>query len=1264
MELDRQEVNMNLDESLKLTAVISPEDATIQRVTWSSSDTSVASVDKDGNVKGEGRGTAVITATTTDGTSLSASCTVTVSYYGGSKESMIINEIMAANIDMFVDPSWNYGGWLELYNPTDQSANIGLYWLSDDPNNLKKAMLPKKIGSIPAQGFFTLWFDHADTRKDIKENWLNTQVNMKLNPEGGTIYISDDQGNLIVSQDYPPAVKRASWARTADGGESWGWTASPSPSESNAGSLFAVQQLDMPQVDQPGQLFTNPIQVNVIIPSGSTLLYTTDGTTPTEQNGQTSKDGHFSVDATTTFRFRLFRDGYLPSDVVTRSYIYQDRNYYMPVVSIVTDPDNLYDDEIGVYVSGTNGKTANQDYTKRNFNMDWDRPVNFEYIVNGEEVVNQEVNYSISGGWSRKYIPKSFKLKANNVYGLKQLQYPFFSDKPYNRTKSVLLRNGGNDNYNKYRLKDVALQEIARLSGFKLNLQSVQPTHVFYNGEYIAMLNMRETSNKHYGYSNYGTDNDSIDSFEMSVDSGYVQKSGTREAFDHWYDLTVQLADDPQNPEIYQQICDIVDIDDYTNYFAFKFFLNDWDWPHNNCKAFRDNRDGKFHFIVFDLDNCVDRSGNNIFNDFAGKKTHTFYGRPEYDGTSITKEVELVTIFLNMIKNDGFRKKFIDTYCIVGGCVFRDDEENARIVNELAEERREALSWEGYDPVGNSKERSQGIISAISGNYKRNMMNVIRAYSPFGLTRTPLQAVKLGVNVSGAHISINGIEVPKSMFNGYLLAPDTLRAHPLTGYRFCGWQSGDVSTTVTSDIFPMGSSWKYYQNGSLDNTGWNTPSYSDTGWSESNSSFGFGNSGKPMSEATTPLERYDESNNSRSTYYFRKEFTLDAAPLSGETYSFNFEVDDGIIVYVNGTEIGTYHLPSGAVYADYVQTHYSDTYEGDDPYVGSFEISSSLLHKGKNVISVEVHNCNRTSSDLWFDGSLSVTRLSTQENQLEYVSTDETYILPSSGSHQLVACYAPLTEEQLIAGRITPIRINEISASNDIYVNEYFKKNDWVELYNTTDSDIDLSGMYISDNVKKPQKFQFAASDDFNTIIPAHGYKIVWCDKLEPLSQLHASFKLAAEGGDVLITSQDGSWADTLHYSAHNSQQTVGRYPDGTSDVYVLNTPTINYANILSSYDELYFKGSEIYSSVNYLLADNGQLSVSFAEGYVFIESSTANTAQLNLYTSVGQTIKSVHLNLVSGHASLFVGDMPAGVYVANIITDNRQTGSFKFIIK
>ena len=52
----------------------------------------------------------------------------------------------------------------------------------------------------------------------------------------------------------------------------------------------------------------------------------------------------------------------------------------------------------------------------------------------------------------------------------------------------------------------------------------------------------------------------------------------------------------------------------------------------------------------------------------------------------------------------------------------------------------------------------------------------------------------------------------------------------------------------------------------------------------------------------------------------------------------------------------------------------------------------------------------------------------------------------------------------------------------------------------------------------------------------------------------------------MLLTAADESWTDKLTYTAHNDDQTVGRYPDGSSQIYIMNIPTIAKANITSSY--------------------------------------------------------------------------------------------------
>ena len=186
---------------------------------------------------------------------------------------------------------------------------------------------------------------------------------------------------------------------------------------------------------------------------------------------------------------------------------------------------------IGVMVRGNNGRPGNGSPSPCNWNMDWERPVHFSYLTkDGEMVFSQDANLEMCGGWSRAFFPHAFKLKGSKeLGGDKNLPYPFFDEKPYIRNRTLQIRNGGNDNI--CRLKDPALQYIMQTSGVDLDVQSYQPVHEFVNGSYMGVLNVREPNNKHYVYANYGWDDDEIDQFEMSPDSGYVQKCGTADSY-------------------------------------------------------------------------------------------------------------------------------------------------------------------------------------------------------------------------------------------------------------------------------------------------------------------------------------------------------------------------------------------------------------------------------------------------------------------------------------------------------------------------------------------------------------------------------------------------------------------------------------------------------------------------------------------------------------------------------------------------------------
>ena len=1060
---------------------------------------------------------------------------------------LIINEVQVANLDQFLDNANCYGSWIELYNPTDAAISLNGMRLTDGENMLK---FVSAHGTVPAKGFKVLWFGHYYTEGNYGTN-ARKQIPYKLDYEGGNISLLASDSSVISSVDYPPATARCSYARTQDGGDTWGTTGSPTPGSTNAKSKFATFRLSAPVVDTDSRVFNSSLTVQVTIPRAATLRYTTDGSAPTDTNGETSTDGRFEISSTTILRLCLFRNGYLPSPVVTRSYIYQNHDYYLPILSVCSEPKNFFDSKIGVFVRGTNGISGNGQSSACNWNMDWERPINFEYLIpqpgetdNGgwSMVLNQEADLEICGGWTRAYganyvddryweARSSFRIKTDKRYeGVNSIDYPVFPWKPYNKYRCWQVRNGGNDTYS--RSKDPSVQMIVMKSGFYVDCQDYQPAHVFLNGDYYGMLNIRESNNKHFAYSNYGIDFDDMDQFDLS-NGQYNQKIGDNKAWTQLQTLARRLAQ-TKSEETYQQICNLIEMDEFINYMALECYVGPSDWitNNNNVKGFRSRSDGKFHFVLFDCDSAFGTS--TMLTDVLN--------------TSVSTNVD--DLFRNMMKYDPFRRQFMDAYCIVNGSVF-EPTRCEEIIRGIYQNTNPALAFEGSST-------GMGLANTIRSAYNGSRMNTLRSY--YG-TKYSLYA-NLSANIPEARMTINGQEIPTGKFSGYLYSyndlPIEISARAPGGYAFSGWMS-ENTTVTTNTLIPEGSEWMYYDQGSMDNFDWKSLSFDapQNGWQMGMAPFGFANAGYYMQEnAATTLDPGSEKR--RSTYYFRNTFHLDTPLYDEDILTFNYQIDDGMMLYINGHEVGGYYVASGSTYADYtIDGHY----EGQNPYTGSFAIPHEFLVAGDNQIAVEVKNCHGTSSDIWFEGSLTLnSKYGPSVDNSNTIDLHEAY--ENNSNLTLRAMFTPIKGEQ---SGTAPLRINEVSAGNDIYINDYGKKADWVELYNNTDQDISLEGLYLSDKRNKPQKYQLQKG-----VVPAHGTCIIWCDGKNDISQLHVPFKLEnVDGGFVSIQAADGSWTDCLDYMKQGNWQTYGRYPDGGEMTAMLNQPTIDKPNKIGMADYL-----------------------------------------------------------------------------------------------
>ena len=1053
---------------------------------------------------------------------------------------LVFNEIMIGNIDQYIDYSFNYGAWAEVYNPTELSISLDGLYITDDENEPRKFQLPAGTGVVKAGEFKVIYFDHNAADGTFGDTAYK-QVRFKLDHGGGSLYLYDADGNQLASAEYPECIPRCSWARTQDGGEDWGWTGTPTLAASNNDSEFADFRLEAPTIDTDSRLFTEPFTIQVSIPAGTTLRYTTNGTTPSLTNGSTSEDGIFNISETKIYRFGLFEEGMLPSPVVTRSYIYRNHDYYLPVISIATDPDNLYDGRIGVYTDGING-VSGRNHGASNINMDWERPVNFEYITpDGEMAVNQEAEFVISGGWSRHYAPSSFKIKGTNRYeGKKTIDYyPFFRYKPHNKYRQIMVRNGGNDNNSQAhgRVRDALTQQVLMSSGFYCDCQDYQPVHVFFNGRYLALLNLREPNNRYHGYANYGYDDDEMDAFEYS--NGYFQMAGTKDAFNLWK----SLAQNCSSQSTYEQLKQLIDIDEITNFFAAISYIgcSDWICNSNNVKGYRALPDGKFRMTLHDQD----------------------WGWSNSNGVQLLEgnyNNELLAIYNNMKRGSAdFRRRFVDAYCILSGSVF----ERTRcisICDSICQLVEPALAWENKEPWTSYNEQK----AAMSGPTSRKArMNSLKSAYSLGTGMN----VKFKANVPGAAFLINGQPVPGAKFDGMLFAPVTLEASAPAGYNFVGWSK--VGNSAVTDIH-KGDVWSYWDQGSLDGTDWKTGNASN--WAQGPTPLGYG-----KSSIVTTISYGSDSSNKYPTYYFRKNLTVDTEPEDIASLTLNFTADDGFVVYINGTEATRYLLPDGEI----TYETYATTYANDNPDSGEIELPASLLHKGTNIIAVEVHNNVPGSSDLYWDAEISYTV--TSGNAI--VSRERALQLNTDEDTEVQAIFQALHPDCLVAAGSSPVIVNEVSANNTVAANEYGRRNDWIELYNTTGQDIDLEGMFLTDDPTMPEKYQITQTLlGGSTIIPAHGYFVVWADNLDPLRQLHTGFKLSNNNEEsVTLTAADHSWSDCLTYSPMNGDESVGRYPDGGKRTYRMTRPTIDATNTLTSYSEWLYGFDENFDEETFL---------------------------------------------------------------------------------
>ena len=408
------------------------------------------------------------------------------------------------------------------------------------------------------------------------------------------------------------------------------------------------------------------------------------------------------------------------SNIVEKSYfvttgqLQQYKDY--TVVSLVTNPENLFDPDKGIYVTGTqfiNWKNSgNFNYGKSVWDPDnicnyfsrgseWEREASITIFESGKVTLEQNVGIRIKGSSTRNMQQKNFNVYARKKYGSDKIVsstlFPKNQDingKPITEYDSISLRGisdeaRARDQFSTRLIKDRKLQSTYDLKNSVL----------FLNGEFWGMYVITEKFSNQFFESHYGIPkNDVIFIKEQDIKEGSPDEYTKLINFMDLYS-NKDLSDDSN----YQEVCNVIDCDSLMEHYATNIYLATYDWPNHNFGLWKNNgnkidgnlySDGKWRFMTYDLDYTIGKTYAN----FGGVEGYQYDMFRHMNGGGNKAPTNLFIALLK--KNKDFKEKFMALFEEYANTIMSTDKANA-LIQEFQGEVAELIGysqsrWWGY----------------------------------------------------------------------------------------------------------------------------------------------------------------------------------------------------------------------------------------------------------------------------------------------------------------------------------------------------------------------------------------------------------------------------------------------------------------------------------------------------------------------------------------------------------------------------------------
>ena len=583
----------------------------------------------------------------------------------------------------------------------------------------------------------------------------------------------------------------------------------------------------------------------------------------------------------TVIRARAFKDGYLPSEAQTRTWL-ENREYSLPVISLSMNPEYLWDDTVGIYIKGTNGIPGRGYATPHNWIQDWRRPMHFElFETNGISVISQDAGVEIFANTSRHRPLKSLAFYAKDFYGKSKFECQLFPDRPAEYYRTFVLRNSSQGSGSFFR--DAMKWDFVK-DAIDVDIQAYRPVSLFINGAYWGIMNMRDKMNEYYAETYYDEDPDKVDLIRGHY---FGARAGNA---DHYTALINYIrSNDMSLPENYEYVKTQMEVDQYINYQIFMIWMANIDWPLNNCKYWRpQTQNGRWRWMVYDTD--ISYWGSAVGNtSFPWHHTlkHTMNDVADLpDEEVFHTNAQAAELFNALLENDAFKQQFVQHYAVLLSTMFKPERING-IIDRLQKRLEPEM------PLHIT--RWQGLFDPASIPVWENNIQILRNFTiqrppycykhmleKFGWSTNDLTELLMDVpDKNIGSVRINNTPLSTNIYDGKIYKNFTfqIQARPAKGYRFLGWSGipgnnydETVSLTDSAHIIPLfmpieSPELKFNVNSYSAKLKWNSytnDSYRTEQTENLQSNFNLGEQGI---NATPPENVFSITNNSQRKFY-------------------------------------------------------------------------------------------------------------------------------------------------------------------------------------------------------------------------------------------------------------------------------------------------------------------------------------------------------------------------------------------------------------